>query len=264
MRRPGNFLFFFTVLILFSTISAYAGRCPDGRVVDMGCQCDHTCNASSRGNQNSSGQSSSSGNNNAAIKQSSSSKRDQDNKTYESVNILLQNTINILEQERLWQAQEQERLKNEALERELREQEQNHRAQEQNHRAQERLRSVANDPNLNPWLDKKQDQTLSAPKIANGQTKPPSKAASSLEPDKNYDGQPCHYFTRPSDEAHLNYHRDGQMVKYGDNIYECKDGRWRFRVNSDSFWGTKQALDSMDASRLESSPLNNVKVHDDE
>lgn len=48
-----------------------------------------------------------------------------------------------------------------------------------------------------------------------------------LDPDQDYSGQSCAYFTRPAaQEGRLNYYADGSFVIYGAYAYECVNRRW--------------------------------------
>ncbi len=86
-----------------------------------------------------------------------------------------------------------------------------------------------------------------SPQSEDPASNPPQKAKPK-DPQLDYAGKPCEYFTRPSDEAHLNYHRDGATVAYGNNIYVCDEGRWRFRTTVDKYWAPVR---NIEASRLE-------------
>jgi hypothetical protein len=46
------------------------------------------------------------------------------------------------------------------------------------------------------------------------------------DPDADYTGQSCSYFTRPSDSAHHNFYHEGSWVAYGSYMYRCQDGHW--------------------------------------
>ena len=50
-----------------------------------------------------------------------------------------------------------------------------------------------------------------------------------LDPDKNHEGRPCSFFTKPAvtnDGGRLNYYGDGAFVVYGKWMYKCSFGRW--------------------------------------
>ncbi len=84
------------------------------------------------------------------------------------------------------------------------------------------------DPALNPW-----GNPSNRNKPRNGQADAPASAAppkaAAKDPGLDYAGQACEYFTRPSDDAHLNYYSEGATVVYGGRVYQCRDGRWAFR-----------------------------------
>ena len=51
------------------------------------------------------------------------------------------------------------------------------------------------------------------------------------DPDVDYRGKSCAYFTKPAQDEHgLNYYAKGSCVSYGKSSYECDaDGRWQFK-----------------------------------
>ena len=57
------------------------------------------------------------------------------------------------------------------------------------------------------------------------------------DPDVDYSGKSCAYFTRPAEEeGRINYHAIGSCVSYGKSSYECDaNGRWLLRGPSGVF-----------------------------
>lgn len=51
------------------------------------------------------------------------------------------------------------------------------------------------------------------------------------DPDVDYRGKSCAYFTKPAQDEHgLNYYAKGSCVSYGKSSYECDtNGRWEFK-----------------------------------
>lgn len=61
-----------------------------------------------------------------------------------------------------------------------------------------------------------------------GKTLPDSRFVP-LDPERNHEGKPCSYFTKPAvtnDGGRLNYYGDGAFVVYGKWMYKCSFGRW--------------------------------------
>ncbi|MDH1255989.1 hypothetical protein N5C67_25460 [Comamonas thiooxydans] len=54
------------------------------------------------------------------------------------------------------------------------------------------------------------------------------KARKPKDPNVNYAGQSCSYFTREHDESHVYSYADGVFRLYGDNYYICEGGYWKF------------------------------------
>ncbi len=114
---------------------------------------------------------------------------------------------------------------------------------------QRKYQSALVDKSNNPWAG-------NSPSFSKGgnthQSEDPASSspvqAKPKDPGLDYSGKSCEYFTRPSDEAHLNYYSDGAIVAYGNNIYECKARRWRFRTTIDRYWAPVR---NIEASRLE-------------
>jgi len=119
--------------------------------------------------------------------------------------------------------------------------------------ARQRQNQAEKDPFLNPWKTQSRYSTVNKTPPRPESPSPQSQNALPLDPSADYDGQPCKYFTKTSDEAHLLYHSDGAMVSYGGRIYSCKGGTWQFRTTSDHFWGTNQQLNAMEAAQVENS-----------
>lgn len=104
------------------------------------------------------------------------------------------------------------------------------------------------DQSLNPWSE--------GPKFVRGAAAqspaatPTSKVGSNIsntkpkDPNQNYAGKSCEYFTRPSDEAHLNYHSDGTVLSYGNNVYKCESRHWRLLTTRDKYWAPTERLDA--------------------
>ncbi|WCM48960.1 hypothetical protein OH720_18285 [Pseudomonas sp. WJP1] len=95
------------------------------------------------------------------------------------------------------------------------------------------------DPTLNPWANK--GQRNDEPKTE----EPKSMTANQpLDPTNDYDGKPCKYFTKHNDDAHLYYHQDGAIVSYGERVYECSGGRWRYLVNVRNYWANPAGIEA--------------------
>lgn len=146
--------------------------------------------------------------------------------------------IQILEdsdrERQMQQDEEQRQLQQQIMERE----------QEQ----QRQLNKASQDPTLNPWEDRPKFQrgksatsspSGDSPKVSANTSHPKPK-----DPGLNYEGMGCEYFTRPSDEAHLNYHSDGAVMSYGNNVYKCEKRRWKFLSTRDKYWKPIERLDA--------------------
>ncbi|MFC4277683.1 hypothetical protein [Achromobacter aloeverae] len=103
----------------------------------------------------------------------------------------------------------------------------------------ESLRRASQDKSLDPWANNKAGQP-SGQKAP--QSQPTKTSQQALDPNANYDGEPCKYFTKHNDAAHLYYHQEGSMVSYGDRVYQCTGGRWRFKVFVQNYWANPQAI----------------------
>lgn len=116
---------------------------------------------------------------------------------------------------------------------------------------QKQMNKAMQDDSLNPWAN--------APKFRRGASQNPqptpapppgtkvsaSKGTiSAKDPGQDYTGKSCEYFTRPSDEAHLNYHSDGTVLSYGNRVYKCVDRRWVFLTTKDKYWASVKRLDA--------------------
>ncbi|MEX5350997.1 hypothetical protein WCE02_06495 [Pseudomonas juntendi] len=113
---------------------------------------------------------------------------------------------------------------------------------------QMRLDKARDDTTLNPWesgpkFERSKSATSSpsgdSPKVGTN-----ASLAKPKDPSLNYEGRGCEYFTRPSDEAHLNYHSDGAVMSYGNNVYKCENGRWKFLSTRDKYWKSTKHLDA--------------------
>ena len=103
------------------------------------------------------------------------------------------------------------------------------------------------DPTLDPW-----SASSSSGSAGKGKKAPPPTATNAMtakDPGKNYAGEPCEYFTRPSDEAHLNYYAEGATVVYGDRAYQCIDRRWRYKHPANVY--TDKVRKQYDATKIE-------------
>lgn len=139
---------------------------------------------------------------------------------------------------RAQQEEEQRQLQQEIM---LREQEK-----------QYQLNKARQDPSLNPWSDGPTFQRRAntppatpdpAPRVVSSPSKPPP-PPKPKDPDQNYAGKSCEYFTRPSDEAHLNYHADGTVLSYGKYVYKCENRRWKYLTTRDKYWASTERLDA--------------------
>lgn len=129
-------------------------------------------------------------------------------------------------------------------------------AQEEAKRNEEALRQeqmtaarqrAMKDPTLDPWSG--HESSEGASKNKNSQLQKTANSNSSKDPSANYAGKPCEYFTRPSDEAHLNYYANGATVVYGDKAYQCIDRRWRYKHPANVY--TDEVRRQYDAVKIE-------------
>ena len=87
---------------------------------------------------------------------------------------------------------------------------------------------------------------------------PPKVAFVPRDPEADFTGKACAYFTRPAVEAggaRLNYYADGSAVGYGTSAYVCKDRHWKRLVGND-------ASSVRPAEMVENSPLRKIEVYE--
>lgn len=79
---------------------------------------------------------------------------------------------------------------------------------------------------------------------------PPKPASQPKDPNADYDGQSCSFFTRPAlEEGRMNYYAPGACAAYGGIAYKCQDtlpnkGRWKkLGPNSVFFCKTAQEVE---------------------
>ncbi|WP_256815063.1 MULTISPECIES: hypothetical protein [Pseudomonas] len=152
---------------------------------------------------------------------------------YQSATQALQGIIENMDQE------DAERTQNELRDAAERDRQAMIQKADEDRKNRESLRKASEDKSLNPWANKKPAQ--STPQKL--QQASHSKAnPQPLDPDVNYDGQPCKYFTKHNDDSHLYYHQEGAMVSYGNRVYQCTGSRWRLKVFADKFWADPKAI----------------------
>jgi hypothetical protein len=121
-------------------------------------------------------------------------------------------------------------------------------------------KSLSNDPSLNPF-----GNPAPGPLISNSGSGGPSSSQTTnsqpLDPDADYDGKPCRYFTRGNDQAHLNYYSNNAMSIYGGRVYKCVSGVWRYLEPSSVLGDADQQR--LEASKQESSSVNTDTLESD-
>lgn len=71
------------------------------------------------------------------------------------------------------------------------------------------------------------------------------KTALAKDPETDYDGASCSYFTKPlvdKDFTRMNWYADGSCVAYGKFAYSCVKGRWK-NLGPESVFNCKKAQD---------------------